>query len=156
MRRGNRTADRDARPSDSGQVTILIIGFAVIVLLLIVVVVNASRVFLAQRDLAAAADAASAAAAQAVLESAVYTGSPGQALPLDPTGATAAARAYLVAADIAGEFDDLTLVSVTTDGVSVTVTLAANISMPFTAVLPGDGDRSYTITASATARSPFG
>jgi uncharacterized membrane protein len=141
---------------DRGQVTLLIIGFAVIVLLLIVVAINASRVFLAQRDLSAAADGASTAAAQSVSEQVVYGGEPGELLPIDAQAAAAAAANYLATAGIDDRFDDLALVSVTTDGTTVTVTLAARVHLPMSAVLPGDGDGSYTITSTASARSPFG
>jgi hypothetical protein len=142
------------RRADDGQVTLLVICFAVIVLLLIVVAVNAAKVFLAERDLAAAVDAASAAAAQAVAESAVYGGEPGASLPIDPAGASAAVGSYLDAAGLGEDFDDLRIVSVVTDGTTVTVTLAASVGMPFASVLPG-GQHSYGISATASARSPF-
>jgi hypothetical protein len=142
------------RPPDDGQVTLLIVCFAVIVLLLIVVAVNASKVFLAERDLGAAADAASAAAAQAVAEAAVYEGPPGELLPIDPAGASAAVGSYLDAAKLAERFEGLRVVAVTTDGATVTVTLAASVAMPFGSVLPG-GEHSYGISATASARSPL-
>jgi uncharacterized membrane protein len=142
-------------PRDQGQVTIAIIGFAMIVLLLFAVVVSGSRVFLGQRDLAAAADSAAASAAQAVSEPAVYGDVATLELPIDPAAAQAQVAEYVSLAGLADHFDDFTVVAVTVNGTSVTVTFAARAPMPFGGMLKDEWDGGYPITATATAHSPF-
>src|SRR4051794_10476906 len=89
---------RPASSGDEGQLTLLIIGFVAIAAVLVGVGVDASKVFLAQRALSAAADAAALSAAQAVDKQAIYTGTGGGCgglLPLDDAEATRRAAAAL-------------------------------------------------------------
>ena len=144
---------RDRR--DDGQVTVAVIGFAMIILLLFAVVVSGSRVFLGQRDLAAAADSAAASAAQAVSEPAVYGDLPGTDLPIDPTAARARVAEYVALAGLAMSFDDFAVVDVTVSGAAVSVTFAARAPMPYGGMLSEDWDGGYPIRATATAHSPF-
>src|SRR5690349_21769730 len=95
---------------DDGQVMIVILGFAMIVFLLFAFVVSSSRVFLGQRDLAAAADSAAASAAQAVSESAVYGGGSGQDLPLDPIAAEQYVVDYVTVSGLPAHFDRFAIV----------------------------------------------
>ena len=65
---------------------VLIIGYTAIAAVLITVGIDTSKVFLAQRALASAADSAALAAAQGVERQAIYAGAGlrcGQPLPLD-------------------------------------------------------------------------
>lgn len=144
---------RDRR--DDGQVTIAIIGFAMIVLLLFAVVVSGSRVFLGQRDLAAAADSAAASAAQAVSEPAVYGDVSAAELPIDPAGAQTRVAEYVALAGLADYFDEFAVVAVTVSGVTVSVTFSARAPMPYGGMLSDDWQGGYPITATATAHSPF-
>lgn len=144
---------RDRR--DDGQVTIVVIGFAMIVLLLFAVVVSGSRVFLGQRDLAAAADSAAASAAQAVSEPAVYGGDTGAELPIDPAAAQARVAEYVALAGLAGHFDDFSVVAVSVTGATVSVTFTARAPMPYGGMLSDEWEDGYPITATATAHSPF-
>jgi uncharacterized membrane protein len=140
---------------DEGQVTVAILGFAMIILLLLAVVVSGSRVFLGQRDLAAAADSAAASAAQAVSEPAVYGGVAGAELPIDPEAAQARVAEYVVLAGLVDHFDDFAVVAVTVTGTTVTVTFTARAPMPYGGLLNDEWDGGYPITATATAHSPF-
>ena len=146
---------RSGARRDDGQVTIAVIGFAMIVLLLFAVVVSGSRVFLGQRDLAAAADSAAATAAQAVSEPAVYRDAPGAELPIDPAAAKARVAEYVALADLASHFDDFAVIAVTVRGATVSVTFSARAPMPYGGMLSAEWDGGYPITATATAHSPF-
>lgn len=140
---------------DRGAVSILVVGFALIVLLLLGVVVSASRVYLAQRDLMAAADSAAASAAQAVSEAAVFGGQTGAELPLDQAAAQGRVNTYVTVADLPARFDGFAVVAVVVSGTSVSVTLAARAPMPFGTMLSSDWAEGYPVQATATARSPF-
>ena len=144
---------RDRR--DDGQVTIAVIGFAMIVLLLFAVVVSGSRVFLGQRDLAAAADSAAASAAQAVSEPAVYGDVVGAELPIDPAAAQARVAEYVGLAGLTESFADFTVVAVSVSGATVSVTFTARAPMPFSGMLSAEWEGGYPIIATATAHSPF-
>lgn len=140
---------------DGGQVTIAVIGFAMVVLLLFAVVVSGSRVFLGQRDLGAAADSAAASAAQAVSELAVYGDAAGLELPIDPVAARVRVAEYVALAGLATHFEDFAVVAVTVSGATVTVTFSARAPMPYGGMLKQEWDGGYPITATATAHSPF-
>ena len=60
------------RSHDDGQITLLIIGFVMIVVLLVGVIANASKAFVYRRSLASWADGAAVAAAQNVAEDVVF------------------------------------------------------------------------------------
>ena len=140
---------------DRGSVNVIIVGFAMIVLLVVAVVISASRVYLTQRDLVGAADAAAASAAQAVSESAIFTGDFGSELPLDPVAAQARVRDYVAVAELASRFDGFAVVAVAVTGTSVTVTFTATAPMPFASVISSEWSDGYPLQATATARSPF-
>jgi uncharacterized membrane protein len=145
----------ERRRSDEGQVTLAIIGFAMVVLLLFAVVVSSSRVFLGQRDLAAAADSAAASAAQAVSEPAVYGDLAGPELPIDPGAARDRIAEYVALASLADHFADFVVVDVSVTGATVTVTFAARAPMPYGGMLSDEWEGGYPITATAIAHSPF-
>ena len=62
------------RGRDDGQITLMIIGFVMIIVLAVGVVANASKAFVYRRSLASWADGAAIAAAQSVAEDVVYAG----------------------------------------------------------------------------------
>jgi hypothetical protein len=156
---------RKTAAEDDGSVMVLIIGYAAIAAVLMTVGVDVSKVFLAQRALAAAADSASLAAAQGVNTHAVYDG-PGlqcdQALPLDP-GRSAALAAGSVAADrpdLDQSFASLADPQTSVDGGTVSVTLTGEVAVPFGRVLgwldPSRPDGLVRVTETSHARSPVG
>lgn len=134
---------------EQGQMTVLIIGFTVIILLMIVVVTDISKVFLVRRDLDATADGAVLAAANGL---AVYAppAADGTA-EIDPDEARRLTAEYLdqVAAD--NRFDNLDW-SATVDGTTVTVRLTSTVDLPFEPPgWPGSAD----IAAEAAAVVPL-
>ena len=141
----------------------LVIGYVGLVLVLVVVAVDVSKVFLARRALAAAADAAALNAAQVVDRAAIYDGAIGgcgSLLPLDPAGADRA-----VAATLADDEQDLRRLFVQLDpaktsvtGGTVAVQLSGDVSVPFGQVLsrllPGHDDGRVHVDVTAAAESP--
>jgi hypothetical protein len=145
------------RNDESGQMVILILGFAVIVALLVTVVANASKAFLFRRSLSSWADGAAVVAAQSVSEEAVYTGQVADVLPLSQSEATAAVRQYVVENDLSSRFDGFRVAGVTVDGDdgTVTVTFDANVSLVFVNDIAPEYAGGVPISASATAVAPL-
>ena len=139
---------------DDGQLILLVLVYAVIAGLLVTVVVNLSKAYLYRRSLVAAADGAALTAANQPDLDRVYTGA-GPLLPLSEAGARAAVTQYVRDADLRGRFDGFRVVDVSTDGQTVTVTLAAVVRMPFLNLLTTDVRGGYPLDATARARSPL-
>jgi hypothetical protein len=148
--RGKRKADEVA--ADSGQVMLLILGFAVILGLLVTVVVDASHLFLERRALEAATDASALAAAQAIDEAAVYAGGTTGTVPLDRDAVGTRLDDYLAAADLTDRFRSLHVERIDTDGRAVTVELSAVVRLPFLNIVTGDV-RGLRIDAIASAQT---
>lgn len=138
------------RHAEDGQITLLVIGFAVILLALVAVVVDASQVVLLRRSLSSLADGAALSAAQSLAEDALYAGQAAGTLPLDPAGARSAAVAYLSQAGA-----DVALLDVAVTADTVSVVLAAHADLPLVGAVT-DAFQGTTVTARATARSPIG
>ena len=136
--------------TEGGQITLLVIGFAVILLALVAVVVDASQIVLLRRSLSSLADGAALTAAQSLAEGALYSGQAAETLPLDPAGARGAVSAYLSQAGA-----DVVLVEVTVADDSVSVALAARADLPLIGTVT-QAFQGTTVTARATARSPIG
>jgi len=139
---------------DSGQVALLILGFAVILGLLVTVVVDVSSLYLERRALVAAADAGALAAAQGIDEAAVYSSGGGVAetVPLDDQAVEQRLRDQVDAAGLTQRFADFRVESVTSDGQSVTVELSARVRLPFVNVVTGSAS-GIRIAASARAQT---
>jgi uncharacterized membrane protein len=134
------------RPPERGSITLLVLGFAMVLLLLVTVVVSASSLFLARRELVAWSDGAALAAVQQVSEQAVYTG--GDVAP-DPAAAAEAAAEYLARID-PERVTRVAVVDVRVDERgTVTVALVGEAELPFAA--PGL-PRAVELSASAAAR----
>jgi Flp pilus assembly protein TadG len=131
-----------------GQISLLIIGFAVILLSLVAVVVDASQVMLLRRSLSSLADGAALSAAQSVAEDALYSGA-GDYLPLDERRARAEVQRYLRASPI-----PVQVLQVDVQGDRVTVWLSAQARLPLVGVVT-EGFAETTVTARASARSPI-
>ena len=142
------------RSGDEGQLIILVLAYTVIAALLVTVVVNVSKVYLNRRSLVAAADGAALSAANHPDLDAVYQGAD-TTLPLSPGGAEAAVRRYARDADLGTRFENFSVVDVTTDGVTVTVTLRADVGMPFLNLISDQYAGGYPVRATARARSPL-
>lgn len=140
--------------SDDGQLLLLVLGYAVIAALLVTVVVNLSQAFLYRRALLAAADAAALAAANEPDLGKVYQGGAEQ-LPLSGEGAERAVRQYARDAQLAARFNGFRVVGVDTDGVTVTVTLAADVPMPLINLVSSEYRDGYPVDATAHATSPL-
>jgi uncharacterized membrane protein len=148
---------------EGGQLTLLVIGYVGIVLVLIVAAIDVSKVFLARRALAAAADSAALNAAQSVDRAAVYDGDLGgcgSLLPLDPTAADLAVQSTVAddAADLRHLFASLDPVRADVDAGTVAVGLSGDVGVPFGRVLswllPGHDDGRVHVAVSASAQSP--
>jgi uncharacterized membrane protein len=140
---------------DEGTITLLVVFFAVIVAALITVVVDASTVFLAERQLQSLADGAAATAAQRADLGAIYEGSATDTLPLSPQEVSTA---------VAGYFDEPAhrphechgteqVVSAQTDGRTVTVHLRCQVPLPFVNVVARLWSNGVTIDVVANAES---
>ena len=139
---------------DDGQLVLLVLVYALIAALLVTVVVNVSKVYLNRRSLVAAADGAALSAANQPDLDAVYNGA-GSTLPLSPAGTDAPSSSTPRDADLAARFEGFRVVDVTTDGVTVTVTLQAEVGMPFVNLLSERYAAGYPVRAVARARSPL-
>jgi len=141
-----------SRRHDDGTVMLLVLGLVVLAGLFVVVVVDASALFMARRDLLAAADGAALAGAQAVDEAAVYREGVHGSLPLDARRVQLAVDDYLRFSGVSGSVDGLQ-VDVTTDGTTVRVELLAVVQLPVVnGVTPGAAD-GVSVAATASARS---
>jgi uncharacterized membrane protein len=143
------------RSDDEGTITILVIFFGVIVAALVTVIVDASTVFLAERQLQAVADGAAAAAAQRADVAAIYQGSSSDTLPLSPTDVAASVSAYVTlpahrSHECAGTEQ---IVNASTDGQTVTVELRCQVPLPFVNVVAQLWSNGVTIDVVAHARS---
>ncbi|NHC12922.1 pilus assembly protein TadG-related protein [Motilibacter deserti] len=141
---------------DTGTITPLILGFAVVVMALIAVVTDVSSAYLARRTLAGAADSTALAAAGGVDRDRLYDGSL-TSLPLSASAARARADRQLTRTQLRAKFPDARVARVALDEsrTTVTVQLAATARLPFTGIL-GFGRGSVRLTAAASARSPLG
>jgi uncharacterized membrane protein len=139
------------RSHDDGQITLMIIGFVMIVVLLVGVIANASKAFVYRRSLASWADGAAVAAAQNVAEEVVYAGPALEDLPISADGARGAVAGYVVRHGLAERFEEFDS-SVVVDPTAATVTVAFRARMPF--ALAGEVG-GITITAEATATAPL-
>jgi len=143
------------RHDDSGQLLVLILGFAVVAGLLVTVVTNASRVFLYQRALSSAADGAALAAAQSVDTAAIYRGGAEETLPLDPAAVDAAVVGYLADAGVAERLPGLAVATTATDGTTVSVTLTVRVDLAFLNAVSDQWSSGVPLRATARATSPL-
>jgi len=141
------------RREDGGQLMLLVLGYTIIAALLITVVVNISKAYLYRRSLVAAADGAAIAAANVPDLPRVYAEGELPELPLGPSRAVV--EQYAVDARLERRFDGFEVVDVRTDGQTVTVTLRAQVQMPFLNAISSRYDDGYPVMATAIARSPF-
>lgn len=128
---------------DRGSVTVMTIGFLMVIGLLLAVVVNASAAYLQRQELANLTDGAALAAADGLDEAAFYAN---RRIELDP-----GASRDLVGAYLAGR--DVDAVDVAVEDDTVSVRLERVVDLPFTP--PGWPDRTrVSAEASSQLRRP--
>lgn len=136
-----------SRPDERGQVTVLIIGFAVVLLMAIGLVVDSSAAYLSRQSLATLADGAALAGADQLQGDAAYDEGLGEHTPIDRETARRSVEEHLRAV---GAYDDhpglRARVEVTQD--RVVVTLVAPLELPFRV----DGLTDTEVAASGAAR----
>lgn len=150
---------------DAGRITVLVVGYFVVVVLLVSVVGGIAAVQTARQRLVALADAAAVEASQAVDEQAYYRdglvpagGGGVQALPLTGAGVRAAAEQNLTAARAGERFPTLVLGPATgsPDGATAQVELSAVVAVPMLPASIGDVVGGVPITVLSRARAPLG
>lgn len=132
---------------ESGQTTVIIVGFAVVVLLMVGVVVDASAAYLRRQGLDNLADGAALAAADGVQGRQVYEGGLGERALIDPQVARGYVVEYLAATGAATRYPGLRW-SVTAGSDRVVVHVVAPLDLPL--ALPGL-DRRTTVSATAAS-----
>lgn len=122
------------RSHERGTVTVMLVGFFLVIAALTAVVVDASAAFLSRQQLNSLADGAALAAADGAQGQGVYEDGLGELAAVDPEVAATHVADYLAAA---GAHDDHPGLSydVVSDGTRVTVTVSARLDLPL--VPPG-------------------
>jgi len=147
---------RAVHDDESGQSTLLSIGFGVLALVLVLVVVAASSVYLERKQLLALADGAAADAADAIDYELYYdAGGSGDGLPVSDASIHESVERYLGSSVAAGGFRGLQVGSSTgtTDGRTAHVTLSAiarPVVVPWVLAPWADG---FAITVTSSARA---
>lgn len=118
------------RPED-GQVTVLIIGFALVLLAAVGVTVDASAAYLQRESLATLADGAALAGADQLQGGAAYGGGLGERVPIDPQTARASVDAHLRAVGAHASHPGLSA-QVEVVGDRLVVRLSAPLDLPIT------------------------
>lgn len=114
-----------------GQVSLLIIGFAVVLVMMVGVVVDASSAYLRRQGLDSLADGAALAAADGVQGEQVYTSGIAEHALVDATSARRYVSAYLSAVGARRRYPGL-VYSVDVAGDTVEVRVAAPLRLPIT------------------------
>lgn len=138
------------RRAEGGQITLMLVGFFLVLALLAGVVIDASAAYLRRQSLNALADGAVLAAADGVQGEQVYTGGLGDVAQVDPVIAERYVGEYLQQTGALAQYPGLRW-EVRSSGDSVTVWMVAPLQLPVQA--PGVDD-SVTIQAEASAVVP--
>lgn len=131
---------------ERGTVSVMIVGFFVVIALMVAAVVDASAAYLRHQQLATLADAAALNAADGVQGAEVYTGGLGETAIVDPAAAQRYVAEYLAASGATQELPGLTW-QVVSVGDSVTVRLVAPLDLPLDP--PGWSDSATVVAESA-------
>lgn len=130
---------------EAGQITVLTIGFLLILGLLVGVVVNASGAFLERQRLSSLADGAALAAADGLDSAAFYTGGE---IRLDPAEAQRLAAAHLAASG-----EPPARIDVRLEGLTVTVRLERRVGLALTP--PGFPDSTVVVAEASSQLRPL-
>ena len=115
--------------NERGTVTVLVVGFVVILGLLTAVVVDASAAYLRRQAVNGLADGAALAAADGAQGAEVYENGLGDQAPIDPVVAQAAVDQYLRSTGATATYPGLSW-QVTATDTTVTVRLSAPLDLP--------------------------
>ena len=129
---------------ERGQITVMTIGFFVVLGLLAVVVINSSAAFLQRQELDNLADGAALAAADGLSEEVFYRHGADESVRLDPAEARRLVASYV--AESGGEVGDVT---VTASEDEVHVRIERTVSL---AIAPPGWSSQTTIVSEATSQ----
>lgn len=135
------------RRAESGQTTLLLVGFLVVAAMMVGVAVDASAAYLRRQGLDSLADGAALAAADGVQGRQVYEGGLGERARIDPALARTLVTDYLVAVGAVRQYPGLRY-AVDASAERVVVRVSAPLDLPITP--PGWAERPVI---SATAAS---
>ncbi len=143
---------------DDGVVSVLILGYTVLVLLLISVVAGASAVHLQRERLIALSDGAALDAADALDVSSYYVDGArpdARGMPLTDAGVAASVSAYLARSPQAARLDGLAVIAPTgsPDGRSAVVSLQARARLPILDVVLAPWSGGVRISVTSRSRS---
>ncbi len=138
------------RGSERGTVTVMLVGFFLVIALLTAVVVDASAAFLTRQQLNSLGDGAALAAVDGAQGQDVYEEGLGELATGDPPAAAAHVADYLAAV---GAHDDHPGLSydVVCDGTRVTVTVSARLDLP---IVPPGWDPETRVAGRSSAIAP--
>ena len=142
---------RLSRSSQRGQITALLVVFAICVLLAVVAVTDISASYLRRQSATALADGAALAATEAAAASSIYADADPEYVPIDAAAAKAAVDAYLSDTGSFDRYPGLRAV-VRVDAETVTVALTMPYELPVS--VPGVQDVT-TIHATGSAVLPL-
>lgn len=147
-----RCGRRGRAADESGQLTVLIIGFTALCLLVATTVIAVSAVHLEFKKLLSAADGAAVAAADSFTMADTATGEGPPAAVLAPERVRGVVASYLARDGSAARFEGLSVAAATgsPDGRTATVTLTAVARIPVVSVILPDG---VPIRATSSARA---
>lgn len=135
---------------DRGTVTVMLIGFFLVLTALTAVVVDASAAFLSRQQLNSLADGAALAAADGAQGQRVYEHGLGELASVDPQAASAYVADYLAAVGAYDAHPGLSY-DVVSDGTRVTVTVSAPLELP---VVPPGWDSDTRVVGRSGAIVP--
>lgn len=136
---------------EAGQVTVLIIGFALVLLMAVGVTIDASAAYLQRESLATLADGAALAAADQAQGTPAYDGGLGRTAPLDVRTARASVAEHLSVTGAVRDHPGLVVV-VDVVGDRVVVRLRAPLDLPLTV----QGLTTTSVSASGSATLALG
>jgi hypothetical protein len=136
--------------SECGQLTVMIVGFFIVVGLLTAVVIDASVAYLRNQSLNSLADGAALAAVDGIEGEQVYSGDLGRRAEIDPELAERYVREYMAAIGATDDYPGLDW-HVRPSGEEVVVEVWAPVSLPIT---PPGWNESTIVTGEAAAVVP--
>ncbi len=138
------------RHPESGQITLMLVGFFLVLGLLAAAVIDASAAYLRRQSLNSLADGAVLAAAGGVQGEQVYTGGLGDLAEVDPVVAQRYVADYLAQTDALARYPGLSW-EVRASGEGVTVRVVAPLRLP---IRPPGWEDATTISGEASAIVP--
>ena len=150
-----------ARRCDGGQISVLLLGYALLGLVVVLTATAATAVHLARHRLLAVADGAALDAADALDRQRFYAEvggagpAPDRVVSLSAASVRSSVTSYLTATPDAAGLDDVRLGDPTgsPDGSTAEVTLVTTVRLPLISALTGDGAGSLTVRVTARARA---